>query len=174
MPHGRVGRKLNYVGIRNNNNIKEREGERRESRARICVLLAAACRFSSNTSDSCICFPSLPLSIVSKDKSQIDYLSRRFFLRNLFVAAAAAAVVDDDDAEPAVEHVSVVKTSGWIECLSSDGNEGELGCTSLGMMGNNLISLGRGVGTLSALNENAVDSDDCGLPFEPFGCLEHQ
>ena len=96
-------------------------------------------------------------------------------MRNLFVAAAAAAVVEDDDAEPAVEHVSVVKASGWIECVSSDGNEGELlGCTSLGMMGNNLISLGRGVGTLTALNENAVDSDDGALPFEPFGCLEHQ
>lgn len=89
----------------------------------------------------------------------MDYLSRRFFLRNLLVAAAAA-VVDDDDAEPAVEHVSVVKASGWTGCLSNDGNEGELGCTSLGMMGNNLISLGRDAGTLTALNENAVDSDD--------------
>lgn len=51
----------------------------------------------------------------------------------------------EEEEEPAVEQVSVVPVSplrlGRVIPIDAD----EFGCTNLGMMGNNLISFGRGV-----------------------------
>lgn len=109
--------------------------------------------------------------ISSKDKSLRNYLSSKFFFRNFFVAAA----VDDDD-EPAVEHVSVVNGSRLILLFSIEGkiNDGELGWTNFGTIGNNLISFGLGVLTLIEFVENDVNSDEWDLFLADFCCFEHQ
>jgi len=92
----------------------------------------------------------------------LNYLSSKFFFRNFFVAAA----VDDDD-EPAVEHVSVVNVSPFTWLSSIGGN----GWINFGIIGNNFISFGRGVLTLTEFVEKDVNSDEWDLGF---CCFEHQ
>ncbi len=100
------------------------------------------------------------------------YLSSRFFFRNFFVAVAV-----DDEEDSAVEHVSVVNVSPfrWLGfSIEGNINVGEVGWTNFGIIGNNLISFGRGVWALIKFVEKDVNSDDWDLFFEIFCCFEHQ
>lgn len=113
------------------------------------------------------CFVFLYFSLVVVN----NYLSSRFFFRNFFVATPANVADDDDDS--AVEHVSVVFDEKY--CVVKDLSWlGEIGWTSLGKMGNNLISFGRVVWIWIEFGENDVNSDNWDWFFEIFCCFEHQ
>jgi hypothetical protein len=83
-------------------------------------------------------------------KWQINYLCRRFFLRNTFFI-----LISDDNAEC----VSSVISDKWKS-------------TSFGLIGNNVVSIDRTVSLL--IDENGVDSDGWDWLFNNRCCLERQ